>query len=146
MKNKALIKQYMQIITKQRKICNQRICEVGNLSPMSDTVHDAYDQCIAVGRQHGLSDDDIDTLYYAASDALAREADIYPDDNPKLIGEMTLDKERSALGMTHKQFAAYMGIPRRIMDALIHDERKHRKLVWDILDHILLRNAKHNDN
>lgn len=135
MKNKGLIKQYMQIITKQRKICNQRIREVGNLSPMCDTVHEANLQCTTLGKQHGLSDDDIDTLYYAASDALAREAGIYPDDNPKLVGEMTLDKERIALGMTHKEFAKYMGIPRRIMDALIHDERKHRKLVWDILDH-----------
>ena len=103
MKNKGLIKQYMQIITKQREICNQRIHDVGNLSPMSDTVHNAYDQCIAVGRQHGLSDDDIDTLYYAASDALAREAGIYPDDNHKLIEEMTLDRERSALGMRSLQ-------------------------------------------
>lgn len=146
MKNKALIKQYMQIITKQREACKQRMYEVGNLSPLSDTVHNAYDQCIAVGRQHGLSDDDIDRYYYKALDVLDKEAGIYPDDNPKLVGEMTINKERIALGMTHKQFAKFMGIPRKTMDALIHDERKHRKLVGDILDHILIGNAKHNND
>ncbi len=121
---------------------------VSDASVVKMSVKDYIDVMInaLLGRQHGLSDAAIDKLYYKALDALDREAGIYPDDNPKLIGEMTLDRERSALGMTHKEFAKYMGIPRRIMDALIHDERKHRKLVWDILDHILLRNAKHNDN
>lgn len=93
MNKKEIIKKYTQIIVAQREICNQRIHKVGNLSPLSDTVHNAYDQCIALGKQHGLSDDDIDRYYYKALDALDREAGIYSDDDP--VVDMTIKKSVS---------------------------------------------------
>ena len=128
MNKKEIIKKYTQIIVAQREACKQRMHEVGKLSPLSDTVHNAYDQCIAVGKQHGLSDDEIDILWYKALEGLGCEFDKYPDDNQ----DVTIKNIRKSWGMTRKEFANFIGVSHKLIKVIEHDERDHQESIWDL--------------
>lgn len=131
-KKKRIIKEYKMIISAQRKVRSQRLQEVGNLSVISASIHDAYNQCIAVGKQHGLSDDKIDQLYYKALDELDREAGIYPDDTPMVIEDKTIRDLRKSWGMTRRELANYIGVSYDLVDVIERDERVNQESVLDL--------------
>jgi len=127
---KGFFKKYKQIIVAQREAYDACIRDGCHISKIYDTGHNAYDQCIALGKQHGLSDDDIDRYYYKALDALDREAGIYSDDDP--VVDMTIKKIRKSWGMTRREFANFLGVSVKLVKAIEHDERDHQESIWDL--------------
>ncbi len=130
MTNKKIIKQYKKIIMADREAYDACIRDGYHISKIYDTGHNAYDQCIAVGKQHGLSDDDIDRYYYKAIDALDREAGIYSGDDP--VVDMTIKKIRKSWGMTRKEFANFLGVSHKLIKVIEHDEQDHQESILDL--------------